>query len=89
MFKQNLRYLLNNNVIISPDTIRRLDAMNFGPLPSHYCLSMEERSVFIIKFDPFITRLLEPMYFLIKEDVVVISLKLFLGMDMVKRINSF
>lgn len=49
---------------------------------------MEERNIFVSEFDMAVSRLLKPEDFLLEEDVIKISLYLFLKLDMVKRINS-
>lgn len=73
--------LLNNSVIISPDAIREFDVMSCVPLPSCDGLNMEETRVFISQFVIFIMRLLESLDLFLEENVIVISLKLILELN--------
>lgn len=78
VFKIILSFHLDGGVMISPNFIKYLDSMYFITLPSYDGSIMEEKSVFITKFDPFVTRILELMDFLLEENVVIISLKFLL-----------
>lgn len=53
--------------------------MHFIYLSSYDCLSVEEQSILITKFDPFIMKILEPVDFFLEEDVVVFYLSYFLS----------
>lgn len=63
--------------------------MYFTSSSSSLSLGMEELSISIPQLNPLLPRFLEPLEFLLKEDLVVLLLELLLKQDKSNRVNSF
>jgi len=69
-----LSFFLENGTISCPNAIQELESMDSIFLSSDDSLSMKERTIFVIKFDPFFSGFLIPKHFFLKKDVIVLLL---------------
>lgn len=86
-FKKNRSFLQDDGVINSINIVIDLDSIYIFPFASYGSFSMEERNIFVIKFNPFVTGLLELVNFPLEEGVVVISLRFLFEVNMKRRLN--
>src|ERR1044072_1991323 len=80
---------LQDDLIITPLSRRKMESINFIPFPANHCLSMKESSITIAISNNLLSRFLIPKHFLLFQRLFQFPLNLQQSTHQVRRVHSF